>query len=230
MPTRASITFGDSASTDRPSTKFGGQPDWIGEAQWPISRSLGRQMRFICQIQLVDELFSGGAGKFAYIFMTEDDEYVDGTWEPDGGENAVIVQPAGSVDEPIVEVRPLASGPTMQKYVKSLWRKRPKPIDVEFPVHLAFELDPDFIAEADTSDLPKEEREAYWSALEGNKIGGTPGFMQGDEFPTEEDDWCLLLQLDSCSVPFSINFGDAGIAYAFVNRRLSRGRFLWQCA
>jgi hypothetical protein len=31
----------------------------------------------------------------AYVFMVEDDEYVDGTEEPDGGENAVIIQPGG---------------------------------------------------------------------------------------------------------------------------------------
>ncbi|WP_422747317.1 hypothetical protein [Micromonospora sp. WMMD1219] len=33
----------------------------------------------------------------AYLFLTGGDEYVDGTWEPEDGENAVIVQPEGSV-------------------------------------------------------------------------------------------------------------------------------------
>ena len=29
-------------------TKFGGQPVWLEEPQWPISRSYGEPMQFIC--------------------------------------------------------------------------------------------------------------------------------------------------------------------------------------
>jgi hypothetical protein len=38
--------------------------------------------------------------KNTYIFMTDDEQYVDGTWEPFGGENAVIVQPGDTTDVP----------------------------------------------------------------------------------------------------------------------------------
>jgi hypothetical protein len=52
--------------------------------------------------------------------------------------------------------------------------------------------------------------------------------MQGDEFPFGGA--CrLLLQLDSCTVPFSINFGDAGVGYAFLNESGDQAKFLWQC-
>lgn len=41
-------------------------------------------MRFICQIALSDEHFCYTSHQMAYIFMTEEMVYVDGTWEPDG--------------------------------------------------------------------------------------------------------------------------------------------------
>jgi hypothetical protein len=53
-------------------------------------------------------------------------------------------------------------------------------------------------------------------------------FMQGDEIPFDKG-WQLLLQLDSCSVPFSVNFGDAGVGYAFLNGNGDEAKFLWQC-
>jgi uncharacterized protein YwqG len=123
--------------------------------------------------------------------MTEDDDkYVDGTWEPDGGENAVIIQPA---DEMSLAVKALVTGPSRQEYgIK--------------------------ITEAEEGVLE-----------EGSWIGGTPEFMQGEEYPEPKENWIFLAQLDSCSLPFEVNFGDAGIAYVFVNKDASAGKFLWQC-
>ena len=116
MATRKTIAFKDTAKPIRePTTKFGGQPVWLDEPQWPLSRELGVPMRFIGQIAIPPELFSGGTGKVAYIFMTDADDYVDGTWEPNGGENAVVIQPAKAVDPPIVEVSANATGPAIRK-------------------------------------------------------------------------------------------------------------------
>lgn len=207
-------------------TKFGGQPYWIDEPQWPISKELCKQMRFICQIKLIEDIFPGCQDKMAYIFMTEDDEYVDATWEPDGGENAVILQPGG---QPQVEVQNIVEGPTLLNYVKVDGHDRLQPIDIEYMVNLVSADDPNFIPESTTFDMADNAAEEYGLALEGNKIGGTPGFLQGDEFPDDSQPWKLLLQLDSSTVPFSINFGDAGIAYAFVNEDYTIGKFLWQC-
>lgn len=227
MSTRNTIEF---RTTDKPIidvvTKFGGQPNWLEEPQWPISSELDSPMRFICQIKLTDDLFPGCGGKMAYIFMTEDEEYVDGTWEPDGGENAVIIQPDG---KPKVTVRNIATGPTLQNYVEVKGKDRLQPTDVELSVALTVSEDPEFIPETARFDLPDEECEKYCNSLEGNKIGGTPGFLQGDEFPGEKSEWSLLLQLDSCGVPFNINFGDSGISYAFINKDGTSGKFLWQC-
>ena len=176
---------------DSPKTKFGGQPDWLEKPQWPISPELEGPMRFIAQIALGD-VFPEHKGKVAYIFMTEDDEeYIDGTWEPDGGENAVIVQPSAGYSSNAEE---LSSGPSRD----------------EFGVEII------------KTEIEDDE-------LEGCRLGGAPEFLQGDEFPEPKDEWQLLAQIDSCSLPFEVNFGDAGIACVFINRSATAGKFLWQC-
>ena len=87
-----------------PVTKLGGQPDWLDVPQWPLSASLGRPMMFIGQFRVDDS-------RMAYVFMTDGaGDYVDGTWEPEGGENAVIVQPGGEVPA-FVTVRAAGKGP-----------------------------------------------------------------------------------------------------------------------
>ena len=68
----------------------------------------------------------------------------------------------------------------------------------------------------------------YEERLKGNKLGGTPGFIQFPEFP-KGGSWRLLLQLDSTTVPFFVNFGDGGVGYAFISEDGRRGKFLWQC-
>jgi uncharacterized protein YwqG len=102
------------------------------------------------------------------------------------------------------------------------------PKTLEYGVRLTLGQDPEWLDEADEFKLPKEEFEARNKSLCGNKIGGVPGFLQGDEFP-DNGAWKLVLQLDSGSVPSWVNFGDAGIGYAFVSEDGSRGKFLWQC-
>jgi len=226
MPQRYNISFYSLSDSDAPLTKFGGQPSWIGEPKWPLSKELGTPMRFICQIELPVDIFPSGQGKVAYIFMTDDEEYVDGTWEAYGGENAVIIQDGGVCD---VNIQPLESGLTLQNYVEVQGSDRLQPVDVEYGVNLVKSEDPNFISKGDLFDRPEEYQEKYGSSIEGNKIGGTPGFLQGDEFPNEDQNWKLLLQLESCDQPFTINFGDAGIGYIFVTDDCNEGRFLWQC-
>jgi uncharacterized protein YwqG len=175
----------------QPKTKFGGQPNWLENSQWPISPELEGPMMFIAQIALGD-VFPEHEGKMAYIFMTEDDdEYIDGTWEPDGGENAVIIQPSGVYSS---STEKLNSGPSRE----------------EFGVEVV------------GTEIDEDE-------LEGSRLGGTPEFMQGEEYPEPKEEWKFLAQLDSCTLPFEVNFGDAGIAYVFVNQSATEGKFLWQC-
>ena len=182
-------------------------------------------MRFICQIELTEDLFPESTGKVAYVFMTDEEEYVEGTWEPFGGENAVIIQPSGKIDIPC---EALPAGPTLQSYVRVDGQHQLRAQDVEFGLSFADGDDPEFVSMWDRIDASAEESEEYISSLEGSKIGGTPGFIQGDEFPDKVHNWHLLLQLDSRDLPFFQNFGDGGVAYAFITSDGTEGRFLWQ--
>lgn len=188
-------------------TKFGGQPIGLNQNDWPKSKETGNLMQFIGQIVFDEKLFPGAKGKIAYIFMTNEEEFVDDTWDPEGGENAVIIM---SMNNKVKNSLGF-SGPTLEE---------------EYRVELHLKTEPEFeLNEAELSDAQYDE---YSSFLEGNKIGGTPSFIQGEEFP-EKNGWRLLLQLDSTLVPFYINFGDAGVGYVFVNKDYTVGKFLWQC-
>jgi uncharacterized protein YwqG len=205
-------------------TKFGGQPVWINESQWPLSAETGHPMRFCCQIALDPELFGQLEARMAYLFMTDEDEYVDGTWEPDSGENAVILQP-GSTSVPIT---PLENGPTLYRMAKRMFRKRLVRESCEFGVKTMVQDDPEFVPQDARDEWSDSQGENYYNVLLGNKLGGTPLFLQADEFP-DAGRWKLLLQLDSAQVPFFINFGDAGVGYAFLSEDGRRAKFLWQC-
>ena len=203
------ISFRPSKSPIREAvTKFGGQPVWIGEAQWPLSRETGNPMRFIAQIRLEAREFGLGQDKMAYLFMTDEEEdFVDGTFEYDGGENALVILPDGNN----TPSQPLQSGPSLRAFVKVEGEAMLQPKEVEFF--------------ADLSEQDDVEGEENFE----NKIGGSPHWLQGEEWPAG-DNWRLVMQLDSASVPFDINFGDAGVGYAFLSADGKTGKFGWQCA
>jgi hypothetical protein len=108
LPARQNLTFVEASEPiTEPVTKFGGQPVWLTEPMWPLSASTGRPMRFIGQIRLPGEEI-----RLGYLFMTEDDpsEYVDGTFDPTGGENAFFAQPGEPAD--FYQVASISRGPT----------------------------------------------------------------------------------------------------------------------
>ncbi len=196
-----------------PVTKFGGQPVWIEKPEWAISKSTGKPMMFICQIALDKEIFGSIESKMAYVFMSDDeDNYIEGTWEADGGENAVIIQPNGNNPESVS----IEAGQSLSVWKEIAVENNRKPFACEFAV-------PQSKAVPDTEE---DDDEGNFE----NKIGGIPHFLQGEEFPDNNpNNWKLLLQLDSSSVPFEINFGDAGVGYAFISNDGITGKFLWQC-
>lgn len=217
------ITFSESKKAiSNTVTKFGGQPNWIEAPQWPISKSTGLPMRFICQITL--EQFNTSS-KIAYIFMTDEEDHIDGTWEPDGGENAIILQPS---NEEYPSVKTLKTGPTLYEMVKKLFSKTLVPKNVKYNVTLTQEEEPEFVDESERTGWDDQQWEKYAEALDKNKIKGTPLFLQNTEYP-DSGSWNLLMQLDSTSVPFFVNFGDAGIGYAFLSQDGTKAKFLWQC-
>jgi Domain of unknown function (DUF1963) len=214
----------DAPITD-PVTKFGGQPVWLERPEWPLSKELGRQMQFVCQIALDPVVFGVPPGRMAYLFITgeSEDEWVDGTYYPDGGENAVIVQPGGTNGaESVAE----SEGPSLYAFVDG--RSWEGAVPCEYSVSLEPGEDPEYVDEDERVEWSEAEFDAYEGPLDGNKVAGTPGFIQADEFP-EAGPWRLLLQLDSMTVPFHVNFGDAGIGYAYISEDGRSGMFLWQC-
>ncbi len=151
-------------------------------------------------------------------------DHTDGTWEPDGGENALLIVPRKNLTDSLT----VGDAPRLCRMAKKWLSKELVPKPCCFSAKLTFSEDPAFIPQEKLMDMSDGEAETYRESLQGNKLGGTPVFLQNEELPIAEP-WHLLLQLDSAQVPFSINFGDAGIGYAFINGAGTEGRFLWQC-
>lgn len=187
-----------------PKTKFGGQPVWLNEPQWPFDAS-GNPLHFVCQIAIDNTLFPEAEGKMAYVFMSNADDAE--TWDPEFSDNAVIVQP-GML--PNIKIEHLSEGPTL--------------LDKEYDVELRLKQEPYNVA---PDLLDEDSYKEYVRDLSINKIGGTPLFIQGDEYPKGFER--LLMQLNSTDVPFDINFGDSGTGYVFINATATQAKFLWQC-
>ncbi|MCX4750859.1 YwqG family protein [Kitasatospora sp. NBC_01287] len=202
-----------------PTTKFGGQPGWLAGPQWPISAAWGRPMRFVGQIELGPVIGAAGQGRMAYVFVThadhEEDFFDPDIVDPDGGENAVIVQPGGHYAGP---VRPLATGPGLYGVDGS---------EVEYTVDLRAADEPGSVTDEELEGLPSTDRSRYVELTDGDQIGGTPLFFQGDEWP-DGGPWRLLLQLDSNWLPFHLDLGAAPRLFAFVSEDGTEGRLLVQ--
>lgn len=222
MSKRMSIEF-VACSKALSGLKFGGAPYGLPISRWPKSKRSGEPMQFICQIPFGTELFPGASEKMAYLFMSCSDAG-DETWEPEGGENALLVLSREDLTASLTH----GEAPLLFRMVKKWWRRKLVSETCCFTARLTPAEDPDFIPLATLDEMPEAQAKAYRDALGGNKLGGSPGFLQGDELPLPEP-WLLLLQLDSAQVPFWINFGDVGIGYAFINTDGTEGRFLWQC-
>jgi len=221
MRKRASIEF-IAIKQDGAELKFGGEPYGLPPSLWPTSKASREPMQFICQIPFGPDLFPDVAEAVAYLFMSTGD--IEGTWLPDGGENAVVIVPRHKLTGSIT----VGNAPRLSRMVKQWWSRTLVPEPCTFSARLAISSDPDFIPAEGLAEFSESQRVAYRTALLGNKLGGNPCFLQWDELPFS-DGWHLLLQLDSATVPFWINFGDAGIGYAFLNSSGTEGRFLWQC-
>lgn len=217
MPRKYTITYREAASPiTEPVTKFGGQPVWVDEPCWPLSRMSGSPMEFICQIRLLPELFGDLEAEMAYIFISGNE--ADYTWDPDRGENAVVLQPGGRWDRPM---RALWEGSTLHKGTGAHRRS------CEFSVQLRPGDDPD--AFTWTSSMDAAAREEYYVALAEDKVGGTPVPIDPDrQLVSWPGRWALLMQLSAkFDKPFTLNFGPDGVGYAFVSKDGRTGRFLW---
>ena len=226
QPTGYSVSFEEvEVPIEALVTKFGGQPVWAEPADWPICKSTGNPMGFVCQFVIPTNLFPNTEDRIVYLFMVEgEDGGVANTWLPDGGDNKAIVQRI----LPGATPTKLPEGPTLQKWYEPkkakgvlmrllLSRAERARRECEFKVR----LQPYEPEEA----RPDRDAEHFGG---GCKVGGRPDFIQNEEYPSGVG-WKLLLQIDSARVPFEINFGDAGIGYLFLSEDGQQAKFLWQC-
>ncbi|GAA2474860.1 hypothetical protein [Winogradskya humida] len=95
---------------EAPVAKLGGQPFWLDEPFWPTSAGFGTPMMFIGQFPV-----PGPHSRLAFLFMAEDGYGTGSTYEPEDGDNALIVQPGGRVP-PFLTGTSARTGPT-------LWRR-----------------------------------------------------------------------------------------------------------
>jgi hypothetical protein len=162
MPRKYTIAYREvTAPITAPVTKFGGQPVWLEAPQWPLSRLCATPMEFIAQIALPPDLFPAVRARLAYLFMSGNE--ADDTWDPNSGENAVILQPGGRWHG---SSQPLLTGPSLHK---GMGRTRT-------PCELAVELQVgDDPAEGAWDDVHYDDQgrwAAYCTALAEDKIGG----------------------------------------------------------
>ena len=161
-------------------------------------------MRFVCQVP-VPPGFAGDQ-QVAYVFYGagDADEYIDWGWTSRSGEHAVILQ--GASFRASVPTKPVATGPILQRAIERDGRRVLE--DVELPAEIV--------------DLDGKPEDATTQYL------GEPVWVQNDETP-RHGTWRLLLQIDSHTDRYRLNWGDAGVGYVFVAEDGTAARFLWQC-
>jgi len=237
MPRKATIAYREVMSPITAwVTKFGGQPVWVEEPCWPLSREHGTPMQFVCQVALAADLFGGLEARMAYLFVTDDFEhgYVADIGDQESGENAVILQPGGNWNGPTASLR---EGPSLYRRTwtgvnvdydtGAGWERTP----CEFAVDLRPGDDPEVGAwdHVDPDDTPAWD--AYMDALFEDKIGGTPVPTGNWTKLPDPQDWRLLLQLNTkdneAGDPFFLNLASDGVGYAFISQDGNRGTFLW---
>ena len=91
----------------------------------------------------------------------------------------------------------------------------------ESPAHEA-----DYMTFEQLELLTENERTRIGESWRGNKIGGSPYWMQHMEFPLSDSR--LLLQLEDGTYPFNLNLG-TGMGYVFIDPACTQGSLLWQC-
>jgi hypothetical protein len=184
-----------------PAGKFLGLPEWRETPQWPVGGD-GQLLMFLGQLPLDDD-------RTAYLFTAGPDEA-----EPLGPGSAVVIQPGGGCHLPTVDRR-------------------------EGPRHFDWVADrPRFVRRS--RRLPSEPRYIVWShdldpidyrgaggftPAQGNKVGGSPAWLQGDDTPGPE--WRFAFQFDADRA--GSERGDGAIFYGWVNDA-GQGALGWQCS
>ncbi len=226
---RLELTVRPSAEPiDMAEAKLGGQPVWLDTPFWPLSATSGTPMVFIGQFPL-----PAPSTGMCYLFMAEDSEGTGLTFEPEAGDNALLVQPGGRVP-PFLKGTATATGPTLWRRGQSWEEQVPVELRLEArpvaePAQRAFEAEVAWQAAARNGEVASSDH------LEGvesrSHIGGPPLVWQPWTTAIGRS-WRFFFQLDggegSKGEPYALNFG-GGTGYAFLSEDELEGRFLWDC-
>lgn len=199
----------EAAVTD--GTRLGGLPHWLGEPQWPVDPYENELASFMGQFRVPTADGSGNGDRMVYLFAIGF-----------SGEHATVVQPGGQVIESF-ETRGAATGPTSLDRVHLLRVEE----EVDFS-HVERELEPVEDSD-DLEELLAERQKDGAGSIRMNQLGGpdvVPVWLQGDDLPGEG--WQLVAQLDSCQLPFEVNFGDSGVGYLFLSPDGKNAEFFFQ--
>ena len=188
---------------DRPITKFGGQPVWIGAHTWPLG-SDSEPMTFMAQFSLP------GVDGMAYLFIDPSEE----TWESRYDGSALIMQPGPLPEHHLVQ----ATGPTyvsafseLDRYVPRLRARR-----TEYTPLLEDGVEPPDWEAFDRAQEDDRDDDRDW-----NKIGGSPRYIQGG--PPDPEGLRFLFQFTAEQIGHEM--GDAAQCYGFIDDA-RRGYFL----
>lgn len=169
----------------------------------------------------------------SYLFVAQDDDTAL-TFDPEAGENALLVQPGGRVPSFLTGL-PAGTGPT-------LWRRGAEWTQ-RVPVELYVDAHP--ASEATESAVNREaamqaaERDGLFLDGDGDQnwfdcrsyVGGPPLFWQPSTTRVGAS-WRFFFRLDGaegCGEDvYALNFG-GGTGYAFLSEDEREGRFLWDC-
>ncbi len=228
---RLEMTWRSSAKPiDALVAKLGGQPVWLDEPFWPVSASSGAPMTFVGQFPL-----PGPQARMGYLFIAQDD---DGalTFEPEAGENALLVQPNGRVPAFVTGLH-VSTGPSLWRRGLT-WTER-VPVELHIDAHpaerttqRAVEREAALQAAARRGEVsdPDEGHDADWVECRSH-VGGPPLCWQ--PWTTRVNpSWRFFFQLDGAEGcgedAYALNFG-GGTGYAFLSADEREGRFLWDC-
>ena len=185
-------------------------------------------MTFVGQIPL-----PGPAPRMSYLFITQDDEGLASTYEPEAGENALLVQPGGRVPS-FVTGLPQRTGPTLWRRGATWTEQIPVELHLDAQPFTAALLPPYHREIADQDAARRGETVADDPAdpfMRRSYVGGRPLFWQ--PWTTSVDPgWRFFFQLDGAEGwgedAYALNFG-GGTGYAMLSEDEHEGRFFWDC-
>jgi hypothetical protein len=204
----ATLILEDSSASGEAS--IGGVPYAPAGTKWPTCRQCEKPMQFLAQLPLdgADSSLKQARGKVLMLFQCQNDPGMCDEWDANSGGNAALLTAADGRESMVV--------PPGETLLPAVSRVKYLPYDDSVQVESD---DDNFCAALDDH-----------SSKTLGKLGGRPLWIQGEETPQCNCGKTMLFvaQLESAGGG-GINFGDAGVGYAFVCTECDSAKFLWQC-